>query len=214
VRTKDSCWSMGTIYDSRELLGVSTVGPRLDGVLQPGISQSKYKTHALGYTICRGSAMPPHHTRPAPVLLAALLEVINRIVHDFKEADEHFMVSTSTTILALASINPRTWDLSLSQSACTLYCKCLGASNVSLILPLLELGHSLVQTRIKRLVSSCIIHLGQGTQHNFTGWYDPCLQGGRQTLHVSTSTTILAFASINPRDLGYFPLPITLYSLM
>jgi hypothetical protein len=26
VRTKDSCWSMGTIYDPRELPGVSTVG--------------------------------------------------------------------------------------------------------------------------------------------------------------------------------------------
>jgi hypothetical protein len=34
VRTKDSCWSMGTIYDSRELLGVSVVSPGLDGVLQ------------------------------------------------------------------------------------------------------------------------------------------------------------------------------------
>jgi hypothetical protein len=27
VRTKDLCWSMGTIYDPRELLGVSTAGP-------------------------------------------------------------------------------------------------------------------------------------------------------------------------------------------
>jgi hypothetical protein len=27
VRTKDSCWSMGTIYDPRELPGVSTAGP-------------------------------------------------------------------------------------------------------------------------------------------------------------------------------------------
>jgi hypothetical protein len=26
VRTKDSCWSVGTIYDLRELLGVSTTG--------------------------------------------------------------------------------------------------------------------------------------------------------------------------------------------
>jgi hypothetical protein len=34
VRTKDSCWSMGIIYDPRELPGVSTVGTRLDGVLQ------------------------------------------------------------------------------------------------------------------------------------------------------------------------------------
>ena len=32
--TKDPCWSMGTIYDPRELPGVSTVGPRVDRVLQ------------------------------------------------------------------------------------------------------------------------------------------------------------------------------------
>jgi hypothetical protein len=27
VRTKDSCWSMGTIYDPSELPGVSAAGP-------------------------------------------------------------------------------------------------------------------------------------------------------------------------------------------
>jgi hypothetical protein len=27
VRTKDSCWSLGTIYDPREPLGVSTASP-------------------------------------------------------------------------------------------------------------------------------------------------------------------------------------------
>jgi hypothetical protein len=34
VRTKDSCWSVGTIYDPRELQGVSTISPGVDGVLQ------------------------------------------------------------------------------------------------------------------------------------------------------------------------------------
>jgi hypothetical protein len=34
VRTKDSCWSVGTIYDPRELPRVSTVGSGVDGVLQ------------------------------------------------------------------------------------------------------------------------------------------------------------------------------------
>jgi hypothetical protein len=33
VRTKDSCWSVGTIYDPRELPGVSIAGPGVDGVL-------------------------------------------------------------------------------------------------------------------------------------------------------------------------------------
>jgi hypothetical protein len=34
VRTKDSCWSVGTIYDPRELPGVSIAGPGVDRVLQ------------------------------------------------------------------------------------------------------------------------------------------------------------------------------------
>jgi hypothetical protein len=34
VRTKDPCWSVGTIYDPKELPGVSTAGPGVDGVLQ------------------------------------------------------------------------------------------------------------------------------------------------------------------------------------
>jgi hypothetical protein len=34
VHTKDPCLSMETIYDPRELPGVSTAGPRMDGVLQ------------------------------------------------------------------------------------------------------------------------------------------------------------------------------------
>jgi hypothetical protein len=33
VCTKDPCWSVGTIYDPKELLGVSTTDPGLDGVL-------------------------------------------------------------------------------------------------------------------------------------------------------------------------------------
>jgi hypothetical protein len=37
VRTKVSCWYVGTIYDPRELPGVSTPGLGVDGVLQqPG----------------------------------------------------------------------------------------------------------------------------------------------------------------------------------
>jgi hypothetical protein len=38
VRTKGSYWSVGTIYDPRELPEVSTAAPRLDGVLQ-GVSE-------------------------------------------------------------------------------------------------------------------------------------------------------------------------------
>jgi hypothetical protein len=35
VRIKDPCWSVETIYDPRELPGVSTVGPGVDGVFSP-----------------------------------------------------------------------------------------------------------------------------------------------------------------------------------
>jgi hypothetical protein len=37
VRTKDSCWSVGTIYDPRELPGVSTVGPGIGRGVTSGI---------------------------------------------------------------------------------------------------------------------------------------------------------------------------------
>jgi len=37
VRTKDSCWSVGTIYDPRELPGVSTTGPGIGRGVTSGI---------------------------------------------------------------------------------------------------------------------------------------------------------------------------------
>jgi hypothetical protein len=49
VRTKDSCWSVGTIYDPRELPGVSTVGP--------GIGQGVTDPHPYAY-------MPAHAFPP------------------------------------------------------------------------------------------------------------------------------------------------------
>jgi hypothetical protein len=45
VRTKDSCWSVETIYDPRELLGVSTVGPGIGWVVTSGI-----RTDPRGFT--------------------------------------------------------------------------------------------------------------------------------------------------------------------
>jgi hypothetical protein len=56
------------------------------------------------------------------VLLAALLEAINRGVHDFKRANEHFTVLTSTAALALASINPK--DLGSFPSLYSLLLRC------------------------------------------------------------------------------------------
>jgi hypothetical protein len=34
VPKKDSCWSVGMVYDPRGLLGVSIIGPGVDEVLQ------------------------------------------------------------------------------------------------------------------------------------------------------------------------------------
>jgi hypothetical protein len=45
VRTKDPCWSVGTIYDPTELPGVSTAGPRIErGVT---IVDQLYTSHEL-----------------------------------------------------------------------------------------------------------------------------------------------------------------------
>jgi hypothetical protein len=39
VRTKDSCWFVGTIYDPIELPGVSIAGPGVDEVLHTDACQ-------------------------------------------------------------------------------------------------------------------------------------------------------------------------------
>jgi hypothetical protein len=46
VRTKDSCWYVGTTYDPRELLGVSTARLGLDGVLQVVSEPTLMVSHA------------------------------------------------------------------------------------------------------------------------------------------------------------------------
>jgi hypothetical protein len=54
VRIKDSCWFVGTIYDPKELLGVSTVGPGVDEVLQV-VSEPTPQFH--GRVWARGSGI-------------------------------------------------------------------------------------------------------------------------------------------------------------
>jgi hypothetical protein len=43
VRTKDLCWSVGTLYDSIELPGVSTVGPGIGRGVIEGRNKSQIK---------------------------------------------------------------------------------------------------------------------------------------------------------------------------
>jgi hypothetical protein len=57
VRTKDSCWSVVTIYDPRELSGVSTAGLGIGRGVTPtngaiDLSQRRLKTvqHAHAYS--------------------------------------------------------------------------------------------------------------------------------------------------------------------
>jgi hypothetical protein len=46
VRTKDSCWFVGTIYDPRELPGISTVGLGIGrGVTLYNQIYTSYKLH-------------------------------------------------------------------------------------------------------------------------------------------------------------------------
>jgi hypothetical protein len=45
VHTKDLCWSVGTIYDPRELPGVSTTGPGIERGVASGI-----KANPQGFT--------------------------------------------------------------------------------------------------------------------------------------------------------------------
>jgi hypothetical protein len=55
VRTKDPYWSVGTIYDSRELPGVSTAGPGIGRGVTSGVT-----TDPRGFTgVCglRGSGI-------------------------------------------------------------------------------------------------------------------------------------------------------------
>jgi hypothetical protein len=57
VRTKDSCWSVRTIYDSRELSGVSTAGPEIGRGVTSGI-----KADPRGFTGVCGLGYMAHGT--------------------------------------------------------------------------------------------------------------------------------------------------------
>jgi hypothetical protein len=55
VRTKDSCWSVGTIYDPRELPGVSTAGPGIGrGVTDLFVeSHTRQRVYQVFSGLCR-----------------------------------------------------------------------------------------------------------------------------------------------------------------
>jgi hypothetical protein len=63
VRTKYSCWSVGTIYDPSKLPGVSTAAPGLDGVLQvvsePTLEVSRVCVWARGFGYMAHGACGP-----------------------------------------------------------------------------------------------------------------------------------------------------------
>jgi hypothetical protein len=74
---------------------------------QADISQQQVQDHAPDHTIYRGTTTLPHRMWPTRVLHVALLEAINMTAYGFREADKHFTVFSSTTILTFVSINPR-----------------------------------------------------------------------------------------------------------
>jgi hypothetical protein len=84
-----------------------------DQALDPGLTLSRNQAgtnqqvqdHIPEHTVYRGMTTPLHSTQPTLVLRVAPPEAINRIAYGFRRADEHFIVFSSTTVLALASIN-------------------------------------------------------------------------------------------------------------
>jgi hypothetical protein len=64
VRTKDLCWSVGTIYDPRELPGVSTAGPGIGR----GVTESQYSEAFwplfVNHTKCRGFKLQGNSVHP------------------------------------------------------------------------------------------------------------------------------------------------------
>jgi hypothetical protein len=77
VRTKDSCWSVVTIYDPREMPGVSTAtGPGLNGVLQKKwfIDQFSKNFFLLFYEPFDSSSLQIFHSsEPIELILYSML---------------------------------------------------------------------------------------------------------------------------------------------
>jgi hypothetical protein len=69
VRTKDSCWSVGTIYDPRELPGVSTAGP--------GIGRGVTPAPPSGFPLSLLCALSLSPLPPPSSSSAALVVVVN-----------------------------------------------------------------------------------------------------------------------------------------
>jgi hypothetical protein len=98
----------------------------------PSKSQQQVQCHAPGHTVYKGSATPPHRTRPTPVLMAALLGAINRTAYGFREKRANISrFSPPPRYWHLPQLTLETWDHFLSLSAWIPYYKHLGTSNIS-----------------------------------------------------------------------------------
>jgi hypothetical protein len=64
VHTKDPCWSVGTIYDPRELRGISTAGP---GIGQGATAASGHAPACCEIWISPPGAIRPHQVDPLPL---------------------------------------------------------------------------------------------------------------------------------------------------
>jgi hypothetical protein len=93
-RTKDPCWSVGTIYDPRELPGVSTAGPRIGrGVTDFNMTNSySILEESLFPAACRVIILSEH------LCLAYTLENLTRTYREVLSMSQLIMAAVWCTM--------------------------------------------------------------------------------------------------------------------
>lgn len=76
MRTKDSCWFVGTVYDPRVLLGVSTAGPGVEWVLHAPMETKPHGGYS--YRAGDGGARTWDFAGPKDASNKSLSSVLNR----------------------------------------------------------------------------------------------------------------------------------------
>jgi hypothetical protein len=76
VHTKDYCWSVRMVYDSRKILGVSIIGPGVNRVLH--VLSLFLREHGLAHTIITGFVHRSNSTNGMSRMIA-----LHPLIHNF-----------------------------------------------------------------------------------------------------------------------------------